>query len=409
MRRCPQCSTVFPDEVAFCGNDGTITIEVQDPSDTDPRLGQRLGDYLVVARIADGAMGRVFEGRHWQTKARVAVKVLHEHVANDKVAVERFKREAETAREVTHPHVVQVIDFGQTPDSRYFMTMEYLKGEELGDLLRRGQPIPMERVVRILCQAALALNHAHSFGVIHRDLKPDNIFLVDTPDGDVVKLLDFGSVKLQMEMGPKLTAFGTTLGSPYYMSPEQAMGKDDIDQRTDVYALGAILYEMLTNKIAFDAPSVAHILMRILNESPTPPNTVNPRLPASLNDVMDAALKKDKNARYPSAEALADGFCAALGLQGGAKQWAQAPKAVIAQALATARPPASVAPPVVAAAAGKPAARKSAPDRPGAQPGTDDTWRPPSSSVSPALIVVIVVGGLFVLGAIGAAVLLKVL
>src|SRR5690349_558765 len=255
--------------------DGTITLQQQDPSDVDPRIGQQLGLYLVVARIADGAMGRVYEGRHHETKARVAVKVLHADVAKDQVAVERFKREADTAREIAHPNVVNVIDFGQTPDGSHFMTMEYLQGEELGQLLRREGAQPFDRIVRIMCQAALALDHAHSFGVIHRDLKPDNIFLTVTPDGDVVKLLDFGSVKLQMETGPKLTAFGTTLGSPYYMSPEQAMGKSDVDQRTDVFAMGAILHEMLTGKIAFEAPSVAQILMKIVNEQPDPASSIN--------------------------------------------------------------------------------------------------------------------------------------
>jgi len=256
--------------VFFCGEDGAITIQEQDPKDADARLGQQLGGYVVVARVADGAMGRVYEGRHAENKSRVAVKVLHPQVARDNVSVERFKREYETANEMNHPHVVKVLEFGSTTDGSRFLTMEYLEGEELGKVLGRGTPVSHERIVRITAQIALALEYAHSFGFIHRDLKPDNIFLCRTEEGDDVRILDFGSVKLQMEMGAKLTAFGTTVGSPYYMSPEQAMGKADVDQRTDVFALAAIVYEMLTAKVAFEAPSLARILVRIMQEEPMP-------------------------------------------------------------------------------------------------------------------------------------------
>jgi serine/threonine protein kinase len=176
--------------------------------------------------------------------------------------------------------VVSVHEFGSTPEGSYFMTMEYLYGEELGAAIRRDGPQPMPRVVQTLCQTALALDHAHSFGVVHRDLKPDNIFLCKRDAGDDVRVLDFGSVKLQMETGPKLTAFGTTLGSPYYMSPEQAMGKTDVDQRTDVFAIAAMLHEMLTGKVAFDGENVAAILMKIIKGEPTPASMLNPDVPA---------------------------------------------------------------------------------------------------------------------------------
>src|SRR5205085_2236810 len=217
---------------------------------------------------ADGAMGRVYEGRHHATKARVAIKVLHPEVARDAVAVERFKREYETDKEMKHPNVVRVIDFGTTADGLNFMTMEYLEGEELGNLRRRDGKLETKRMIRMVCQAAQGLDYAHSFGFIHRDLKPDNVFLCKGEGGETVRILDFGSVKLQMETGPKLTAFGTTLGSPYYMSPEQAKGLPDVDTRTDVFAIGAILYEMLTGKVASEAPTVAEILMKIVRHMP---------------------------------------------------------------------------------------------------------------------------------------------
>lgn len=313
-RSCPECGKSFPDEVFFCGHDGTITVQDQPPEDFDSRLGKQLGGYIVVARVADGAMGRVFEGRHPETRARVAIKVLHSDVVQDRVAVERFKREFETATEMEHPYIVRVLEFGDTPDASYFMTMDYLMGAELGQALADGRPLELARVLRIVCQVALALDYAHSFGFIHRDLKPDNIFLCETPHGDEVRILDFGSVKLQMELGAKLTAIGTTVGSPFYMSPEQAMGKSDVDQRTDVFALGAIIYEMLTGKVAFDADTVAKILMRIMNESPTPPSEVLDAIPASVDAVVARALAKDKLERYSTASELAAALLAAHGI-----------------------------------------------------------------------------------------------
>jgi serine/threonine-protein kinase len=344
-RRCPSCGTSFSDEVFFCGNDGTITVQEQDPSDTDPRLGKRLGGYIVVARVADGAMGRVYEGRHPETRARVAIKVLHADVARDHVAVERFKREYETAAELSHPNVVKVLELGETHDGSWFLTMEYLEGEELGELVRREGAIRPERVLRILTQAALALDFAHSFGVIHRDLKPDNIFLCKSAEGDAVRLLDFGSVKLQMEMGPKLTAFGTTLGSPYYMSPEQAMGKQDVDQRTDVFALAAILFEMVTGKIAFEGASIAEILMKIVNESSPVLSQFKPGQPPALDGVVDKGLRKDKTERFATSGELALAACAAYGIGASVEAVAAMPIEAIAEKLRAAPAPALPPPP----------------------------------------------------------------
>jgi serine/threonine-protein kinase len=336
-RCCPTCGRAYPDAVFFCGEDGTITIEEQDPKDHDSRLGARLGGYVVVARVADGAMGRVFEGRHPETKARVAIKVLHSEVARDHVSVERFKREYESALELNHKHVVKVLEFGSTSDGSQFLTMEYLEGEEVGKVLGRGQPMAPARVVRVVCQVALALEHAHSFGFIHRDLKPDNIFMCRTPDGDDVRVLDFGSVKLQVEMGAKLTAIGTTVGSPFYMSPEQAMGRSDVDQRTDVFALGAILYEMLTDKVAFDAPNIAKILLRIMHENPPAPSAINRQSPPALDAVVAKALAKDKTQRFSSARELAEAMLAGFGLTGSVDEWAARPQADIERELAAAR------------------------------------------------------------------------
>lgn len=338
MRRCPQCKTEYEDAVAFCGADGTITVQVQAVDDHDERLGKTLGDYIVAARIADGAMGRVYEGRHPQTKARVAIKVLHEEVARDGVAVERFKREYETAEEFDHPHIVKVLEFGPTDDGSFFMTMEYLAGSELSHALREDGPMKPARAVRVISQLASALDHAHSFGVIHRDLKPDNVFLVHAEGGDHVKVLDFGSVKLQMETGPKLTAIGTTLGSPYYMSPEQAMGKLDVDQRTDVFSVAAIAWEMATGQVAFEGRSVAEILMKIVNEDPAPASSLAPSYPPSYDDALLAGVSKDKTKRPNGTGALADSLVHALGLPDDHTRWAAVSQAEVTAAVDGATP-----------------------------------------------------------------------
>jgi serine/threonine-protein kinase len=415
-RRCPQCGTEYPDEIAFCGHDGAVTIQVTGPDDADPRLGARYGDYVVVARVADGAMGRVYEGRHAQTKQRVAIKVLHDEVAKDRIAVERFKREYETAQSLDSPYVVKVIDFGETPEipggpgKSWFMTMEYLQGRELGALLREGGAVPPARALRMLCQVALGLDDAHSFGVVHRDLKPDNLFLCNSPEGDVVRILDFGSVKLQMEIGPKLTAFGTTLGSPYYMSPEQAMGKQDVDQRTDVFALGAILYETLSGKIAFEANTVAQILMKIVQEMPPPLSTVRSGLPSALDDVIEKAIAKDKKQRYGTTIEFAAAVLGAFGLpvqpgRAGVEEWAQKPQTEIERALSITTPP-PPAPYGVPAARPRVSRDAAEPAIGGPTPRRPESTRAPGSRPGAPLLIALGLGAMVLVGLAGAVMFL---
>lgn len=408
-RKCAICGTSFPDSVAFCGNDGNLTIQELGAGAVDTRLGATVGEYVVVAQIADGAMGRVYEGRHAKTKQRVAIKILHPDIALDAVSVERFKREADTARELEHPNVVKVIDFGQTEDGSHFMTMEYLEGEELGHLVRRDGAMAPARIVRIISQLAVALDHAHSFGVIHRDLKPDNVFLVQSDAGDIVRILDFGSVKLQVETGAKLTAFGTTLGSPYYMSPEQAMGKQDVDSRTDVFACTAILYEMLTGKIAFEGPNVAQILMKIMNEQPTGPSLLGKGVPAGLDDVIDKGLRKDKSRRYGSVGALADGAVHAFGLSGASVDWAKKPQVEIAAALGATTPPpprpfgveSLPPPPRTGTVTARIPMTGRVPQPASMTSHEDDGLASPKQGLSPLAMVGLAVGVLVVLGVLG--------
>lgn len=303
------------------------------------RTGEQLGAYALVAHIADGAMGSVHEARHCETGKRVAVKVLHSEVALDPVAVERFRREYSTAKSLHHPHIVDVHDFGEMGGGAQFMAMELLEGEELSLVLAREGAMRPARAVRVICQLALALHHAHSHGVIHRDLKPDNIFVCRGTDGDEIRIFDFGSVKRQIECGPKLTALGTTLGSPYYMSPEQAAGKLDLDARADVFAQAAIMHELATGQVAFPGDAVAAILMKIIGEDPPPVSSSNPAYPWSFDDVVKKGLSKDRVSRFRSTIDLAEAMLVALGLEPGVECWARTPVREIEQLLsATAKP-----------------------------------------------------------------------
>lgn len=297
------------------------------------RTGEQLGAYTVGAHVADGSMGSVYEARHSETGERVAVKVLHPEVASDAVAVQRFRREYETAKSLCHAYIIDARDFGATAGGAHFMTMELLEGEELSLVLVREGGMRPARLVRVVSQLALALHHAHTHGVIHRDLKPDNILLCAGAHGDEVRVLDFGSVKRQVESGPKLTAFGTTLGSPYYMSPEQAMGKLDLDQRTDVFALAAIMHELATGQVAFPGDSVAAILKKIADEEPPPVSTSSPDYPWSFDDVVKQGLRKDRVNRFGSAMELANAMLRALGLEPDVERWASTPSAEIERAL----------------------------------------------------------------------------
>ncbi len=365
----------------------------------DPRLGKTYGSCKIENRVADGAMGRVYAARR-SDGTKVALKVLHDNVARDHVSVERFKREFETARDLDSPYVVRVYEYGETGDGSYYLAMEFLEGEELGALLRRESRVAKARLVRIIAQICLGLEDAHSFGVIHRDLKPDNLFLCKTANGDDVRILDFGSVKLQMETGPKLTAFGTTLGSPYYMSPEQAMGKANVDNRTDLFALGAIIYEALAGKTPYEGASVAQILMKIVNEVPAPIASLDATLPDAFSEALEASMAKDKEHRQRSGVELAGSLLRALGLFTGSatreqiEGWAKMSVGEIESALATARPPA------VSQAASAPPAKKSAAPVASAVKALESS--PPSAPARSRTPMLIAVGvALLVLGVVG--------
>jgi serine/threonine protein kinase len=357
MKSCPICQRVFPNDAGFCPADGTqltaSSMAPVAPVADDPRIGARLCDRYEIRRIvADGGMGRVYEGIDRQTDSRIAVKILHEQVALDEVALERFKREYEISAMLPHEHIVRVLDFQRDAERKmWLLIMEFLDGEELRYVLKREHVLPPERVVRMLSQVAIGLDQAHARGFIHRDLKPDNLFLCGTRDGDTVKVLDFGSVKDRRENRRKLTVLGTTIGSPYYMSPEQAQGLETIDARADVFALAAVTYECVTGEVPFGGNNGPSILLAIMTKDPMPPSmrATGARyfVPPALDEVLEVALAKNQNIRTASVGALADNVGRAYGLQGDHLAWATAPQHELARQIAEATPPAVAEAPAV--------------------------------------------------------------
>jgi serine/threonine-protein kinase len=323
---------VFPDDAGFCPADGSplqFASLVPVAAGDDPRLGTRLCDRYELRRVvADGGMGRVYEGIDKATQTRIAVKVLHAEVAKDEVSLERFKREYEISASLPHDHIVKVLDFQRDAAAEvWLLVMEFLDGEELRYVLKREKMIPPERLIRMLAHVAIGLDSAHARQIVHRDLKPDNLFLCGTREGDVVKILDFGSVKDKNKDAKKLTVLGTTIGSPYYMAPEQAQGLETLDARADVFALAAITYECLTGTVPFTGNNGPSILLSILTKDPDPPSTKSagakyPISPA-MDDVIEVALAKNPNIRTKTVGEFATAVGRAYGLEGDHRAWAK--------------------------------------------------------------------------------------
>jgi serine/threonine-protein kinase len=272
--------------------------------------------YRLVRKLGEGATGVVWEAEHVELGRRIAIKVLAPEHASSPAALERFRREARAVAGLSHPNLVQILDFGKSLDGRVFLAMELCVGETLGDRLRRG-PLGWRAAVRIAAQASQALAAAHAAGLVHRDLKPENLMIV-TGDGerDLVKLLDFGVATAIADDGsaapdrPKAArerALGgfAIFGTPEYMAPEQVAG-EPIDGRTDLYALGCVLYEMLTGQAAFAGPSSVVVMGKQLRETPAPPRVRTPELaiPAEIEAVVLRAMAKRPDERFPSADAM---------------------------------------------------------------------------------------------------------
>jgi tRNA A-37 threonylcarbamoyl transferase component Bud32 len=278
----------------------------------DPLIGSTLGkNYRVLERIGTGGMAAVYLVEHHTLLKRFAVKVLSSDLASSLEARARFTQEAHAASQLDHENIVTISDFGVTADQRPFFVMELLRGQTLDQRLGDG-PMSIEEVVAVAVPVARALAHAHHEGIVHRDVKPENIFLVQRSQGRWgVKVVDFGIAKTPIN--PKLTNMNETLGSPLFMAPEMIRGEDDaVDQRTDVYSFGVLLYLMLCGRLPFFDENLLKVMQMHLASPVPPPRSVNPALPLALADVVDRALAKHLDDRYLSMEALLIDLEAAL-------------------------------------------------------------------------------------------------
>jgi serine/threonine-protein kinase len=264
---------------------------------SDPWIGRVLADtYEIVEPLGEGGMGRVFAARHLRLRnRRVAVKVLGEEFVREPEIVARFEQEVESASRVVHPHVIEVYDAGRTPEGVHFLVTELLEGEDLGARIERTKkPVPTDLAVKLARQTCLALAAAHAQKIVHRDVKPENVFVIEVDGEPFVKVLDFGISKVVQGGRAKL-------GTPAYMAPEQARGGGAVDVRTDVYGVGATLYTALAGQAPFDGEDAATALSKLVSEEPPRLRTVASWVPPELELVVQRAMARDPRDRFASA------------------------------------------------------------------------------------------------------------
>ncbi len=337
------------------------------------------GKYRIVRLIGEGGMGSVYEGENTFIKRRIAIKVLHAHSVSEET-VRRFEREAQAAGCIGSDHILEVLDLGSLANGDRFMVMEYLDGETLGARMSRGRINPHDVLV-IARQVLVGLRAAHLANIVHRDLKPDNIFILREKAGraDFAKIIDFGISKFNALGGDmSMTRTGAVMGTPYYMSPEQAQGTQTIDGRSDVYSLGVILYEALAGSVPFDGDTFNELMFKIVLSNPRPLAQVAPSLDPRLISLVERAMARDITLRFQSAD---DMIRALDGYFGGE----------------SAEPPPTVASPVAASPGFGNAPAPAAPGLP-----TGNTWAAshadiPKTSSAPAYVIaglaVLLLGG----------------
>ena len=315
MKTCPVCAREFPDNVKFCPNDGQ-TLRAKGP--LADLIGQVVADrYHITKKLGEGGMGAVYLGEHVKMGRKSAIKVMTQAMANDPDAVSRFNREASNASRLSHPNICQIYDFGETSDGLIYLAMEFIEGCSLSDLVEREGALPLPRAAGILRQSADALQVAHDQTIVHRDIKPDNIMIVQAKDGsDVAKVVDFGIAKAVAgdETGQKVTKTGLVVGTPEYMSPEQLSG-DKLDGRSDIYSLALVLYKMLTGVLPFQSDTAQETMIKRLTDLPEPLAQARPDIvfPLALQAAMDRALARAVADRYSSAGEFGRDVVAAVG------------------------------------------------------------------------------------------------
>ncbi len=289
------------------------------PTSLDSLVGRDLNNrYRVERKIGEGGFGAVFEGKQLATGRAVALKVLHPHSVADATVVARFRREAEACSQLRNPHTVTIYDFDQTDDGVLYLAMELVRGESLQEIQHKAGAIEPSRALSILDQVAEALAEAHEKGIVHRDMKPENIMVERRDETDFVKVLDFGIAKILSGDGnkaiPALTAIGQTVGTLEFMSPEQLRGKP-LDGRSDIYALGMVAYEMLTGQLPFkNAKSATEVIQFHLQDPAPPPSSLRPdlALPGVVDELVLKMVAKTREERHESATALRQHITEAL-------------------------------------------------------------------------------------------------
>jgi serine/threonine-protein kinase len=303
VKTCPTCSREFPDNVKFCPNDGGTLRAKAASADL---VGQVVADkFHILKKLGEGGMGAVYLGEHVKMGRKSAIKVMASAMAHDPDAVARFNREASNASKISHPNVCQIFDFGETSDGLIYLAMEFIEGKALKDLIEEEGALPAPRAAHILRQSADALQAAHDLGIVHRDIKPDNIMVIQGKDGsDIVKVVDFGIARAVGgdEPGQKVTKTGLVVGTPEYMSPEQLSG-DKLDGRSDIYSLGLVLYRMLTGTLPFQADSAQETMIKRLTDDPMPLSAARSDIdfPPKLQLVLNSALARSAAERYQNA------------------------------------------------------------------------------------------------------------
>src|SRR4051812_23200686 len=317
MKYCDTCRSNYPNDFTTCPKDQAVL-----RFSSELIVGMVIRDkYQILRRIGAGGMATVYEAKHLAFNEIRALKVVSSRLAEDDAFLKRFRSEAVVTRKLQHPNAVRVDDFDTTEDGRPYIVMEYVEGMDLRHAIEKSGPFSIARTLNIGKQVASALAAAHKLGITHRDIKPDNILLIQQPDGaDQVKVLDFGIAKIRdtsdMGTGYTTTKTGVVVGTPQYMSPEQAMGKsgEAIDGRSDLYSLGCALYEMLTGQLPFESETPVGLLIHHIQTTPVPPHQRAPQqhIPYALSMVLMKSMEKDKADRYQTAEEMIEALEQAL-------------------------------------------------------------------------------------------------